>query len=1686
MLYLFALLPLCISAAVECNKYMSTIPADSDLTMSVGCFGVVTTNLNSVSGTGTLFIGQSNTVTIKTVTASDTKNALIIQNEGTLTLETSTGNVRLFSSTDVKVMKDSTFSVFSASGISVDNAVTKLIFNKFYLNKDFTIPEKTQVTIGTLSSTSTSKSAEFTLQATGIKFSIDNYDTDLSYAVYPSAVKVSTGTVSTTVIGTKCTNTDTFTLENSICPCTLIDSECIFEVNSDTFTIPGSFDEAHPVTFNVLKTSRISGTGNLVIKKLNIEQLATATFNGFTSVTVNEETGSGNLIFENIKSTIKVTGTSGAINIIGGSANIIADSTTQYTGMVAVSQSATVNVYTRVNQINLISHSRVNVYNDVNDVQNVSMDSTSVVNYKGLYTKANLTFIKSGNENNLPPQSVIFDIYDDTLIKNFMSKIKDSNFWTVSCDGSSIDFHLNDITKCPCNLHNGFVTVSTKMCSELYSIGSSSIEMSTEKVITDFLKEGTLNITRPSVSLQSDLTVKKLIFNGGELDGSSDTKFTQLDVTEFSIVKPLILKNVEVSVVPEGVTTLKLIHSKLSVADNVTLLDLESLDIDEKSRIHIKNGQVKSKQLHLTLQTSSATKTDPIINSELSDNLIVTESTTAAITTGTTNVIAINQKSRTFLGSVPTGLLLSCSQRVFVSSESEVNCGDYDLSEKVCVVNPTVENPDLNNPDSYLDNTDRNCPCVHHAESTYDSCTVNIATTKPTTIGASLSFTKLVIESEVTLTSTYNLNIVKELSLSSAKATFNLGGFKAEKITSAVSTELVLNTKATLNEFEITHPLNLTLMKDTFFDKEHVKGDNKELKLDVHGSVYLRSGKFEVDEMSLYQTATEMSSIFIGSASQLVFTPNAKLHVIDNKGDHTKSFMTGTDVSSALKVNTGLSIDFTGTSSVCLPLATFASAPSSVDTESYNIKSATNVELAALGCSSKIWVGCPSKATPFDCGGSEMCVITSTASSIDSSVNTNYDNINFCPCTNTKSSLYTTGCEIVVPENMDNVVITNMEGTINKLTVSSNVKINTKDTFTPSKVVLSGKIEFTNEVSDILIPSLELNTNKFSAVTFAGAGTINSFTSKSDATVTFNKGGNLNLDKVGVNSKITVNSNSIVSGEVVALTLSKDMSERDLIITTKQPIAVRGEFSVRNLEVSRQSVDQETDKMNTFLVTSGNKFTVNTLKIIPSTLNSYLIATASDINYISIKNKAENIYVDKYNSIASYKIDKLSRDDIVCTMKDITSENEIVDIPFNDGNEAKSWDRKGCACDGEFCELIAGAVNPFVMSGINVSELNSLRVSGEATLVGSQLLANQVEQGQNLPITFSITKFGIDHLKISKGTAVTISNTEASSFVYDIEEQTQDGDTTTSDSSLLFENNTGAVTIKTKSAIVVSKMRVVNSKSVALSMNSGVIGQIEFTEMEINASQLTMTAGTFKIPTSPITIVMTQGQMFPWVIAPAAKIIVSDGSAMKIALSGEFNGDVLYLVRTEIQNFVTQFGVTIVNPKEQTKYSSSNYKVTIDASQYEVKQVCNIYVALVKKGYTVTECPEDPLGSDEAFIVTNTTNNEVPGWAIAIIVVFAVCTVIVLVLLILFVIYAKLVLLKNRKNNKVFNAKENIFEESDEDQTSSSSEEKENKNDKKVEEKGNNESQQPTENKGEEKDKSKSGESTATSSSSSP
>ncbi|EDR28933.1 hypothetical protein EDI_072310 [Entamoeba dispar SAW760] len=195
----------------------------------------------------------------------------------------------------------------------------------------------------------------------------------------------------------------------------------------------------------------------------------------------------------------------------------------------------------------------------------------------------------------------------------------------------------------------------------------------------------------------------------------------------------------------------------------------------------------------------------------------------------------------------------------------------------------------------------------------------------------------------------------------------------------------------------------------------------------------------------------------------------------------------------------------------------------------------------------------------------------------------------------------------------------------------------------------------------------------------------------------------------------------------------------------------------------------------------------------------------------------------------------------------------------------------------------------------------------------------------------------------------------------------------------------------------------------------------------IENSQLYLDSGIYELNEKTINFLVKSND-FMLVMGPSTQINSNTLEVktlnFNIKIEKELEGPI-YLLRTSYQNFISRFGVkfTITSNNNHLKGQALN---SID-SKYELTQVCRIYVALVPKGYTITECPKDPCGTNEAGVFSQVTNGEVPKWAIAVIVVVGLIIIIALILLVAFILYAKLVLLKNRKNNKVFDDTENVF-----------------------------------------------------------
>ncbi|ELP94084.1 hypothetical protein EIN_184310 [Entamoeba invadens IP1] len=495
------------------------------------------------------------------------------------------------------------------------------------------------------------------------------------------------------------------------------------------------------------------------------------------------------------------------------------------------------------------------------------------------------------------------------------------------------------------------------------------------------------------------------------------------------------------------------------------------------------------------------------------------------------------------------------------------------------------------------------------------------------------------------------------------------------------------------------------------------------------------------------------------------------------------------------------------------------------------------------------------------------------------------------------------------------------------------------------------------------------------------------------------------------------------------LTIGSDMENASLILKSSEQIEITGGLKVQNLDISRSMSDHDTDK-DFIIMNTGEKFVVKKLIVVPNAISAYPITTTSDIKYVVVGSKPNNVYLDTYNTTIFYNTFASRKNQIVCEMKESGIVNSVLE--FDDNNKALSWNRNGCACDGEYCHLIfkRDGVEEYTINNTQIESTKFIEISSApVTFTGPKLSCTAMESTTNIHL--SVDRFSIEKLSLLETQTLKISGVSKPSTFGSIEIVTTNGsvakleDTTTNKTkpNLVVDSCTIPIPLKFVSSFTFGNIALTNSNETKFSFTSLTSNSVStFESVLIDKSQLTLSNGGYDLNTLTITMKLKSAEDFPLVLGNAVSLKEETNPTLvfDVVLPTKSLPNVIYIVRTQIQNFVTKYGASFILKTEDGSTITS----------YTITQVCNIYIALVKTGFTVEECPNDPLGSSDAFIVKNTTNNDVPTWVIAVLVVVGVVVIVFILLLVVFVIVARTIILKNKKNVKVFEAKDNVFEES--------------------------------------------------------
>ncbi|GAT97853.1 hypothetical protein CL6EHI_185450 [Entamoeba histolytica] len=533
------------------------------------------------------------------------------------------------------------------------------------------------------------------------------------------------------------------------------------------------------------------------------------------------------------------------------------------------------------------------------------------------------------------------------------------------------------------------------------------------------------------------------------------------------------------------------------------------------------------------------------------------------------------------------------------------------------------------------------------------------------------------------------------------------------------------------------------------------------------------------------------------------------------------------------------------------------------------------------------------------------------------------------------------------------------------------------------------ELEFTGSTNPITFPSENIALHKLtlpSGATISGTGSLSVMNLEIKGDVTINGFSSVDINSQTGESKITISTNGKLKG------------------TKSKTVTFSPSSSSVKLEYYGTSVETLTvDKEGTF-INSGNNIKTVTL----SNSGKYTVPEGITVNSGTINVCPTCVVNINGEYTESLKIQSTG------TKDNTNNDYNVIFGMFKDFVE------KVVTSTGTNKITFHPSGKKVIFKEMDYSSTNELIDGCDYT---NTFLEGDKIQGENIEIDTGNVEFRVGKIQMNK---LTIQKESNISFI-------GIKNTSTIENIVLIKPGTTSILVKDGVNPLTLKINNDNNtlNSITLQNSSRVIisntqTTINLGEVNIENSQLYLDSGNYEFNEKTINFLVNSND-FMMVMGPSTQIN-SNSREIKtmnfnIKIEKELEGPI-YLLRTSYQNFISRFGVKFtITSNNHLKGEPTN---SID-SKYELTQVCRIYVALVPKGYTITECPKDPCGTNEAGIFSQITTKEVPTWAIAVIVIVGVIIVIALILLVAFILYAKLVLLKNRKNNKVFDDTENVF-----------------------------------------------------------
>ncbi|EDR25747.1 hypothetical protein EDI_295300 [Entamoeba dispar SAW760] len=1669
IILLFTLFTLIIATPISCDSYQSQSGSDSnsqtdiELIMSFGCYFIVTqqTTFKSISGEGTVVISGAVEVTVNDykggIIQLNNENAKvnIVKTTDSLTSDNSKSQKKIVGkgttvikpqSKDVTIKLD----MVGSSSLVVESIQQyfKLVIGTLYLNNNIDVGKYCELSVSQLTSTITNK--ECSIKTTGKKMVITEIDADLYRLVEPTQVIISTTPINETYSNiVKCKLDGTFITESDlVCPCQNLNGyECELEFTGST-TNPIIFPDGDITLHKLILPSgaTISGKGSLSV--MNLEIKGDITINGFSRVDIKSQTGEFKIIIST-KGKIKGTETKNLVFSPSSSSVIIEYYGTSIETLIIDKDGTFINNGNNIKTVTLNNGGKYTVPEGITvNSSTIKVCPTCVVNINGEYTESLKIESTGTGDNTNNEYNVKFGIFKDFVEE--VVKSEGSNKITFHPSGKKVIFKEKDYTNTNelidgCDYTKKFYKTNTKnKCATMKVEGFEPIEISLTNDGTEadkFIIENGLSVNTSKVIFKTCGTIKSLKFllyditlskqssqTNCELTVTEGLKSESKEIENYNSELKLTLENIQVK--ETDISVPKLVLKSTTIIANKDI-KIPTLSMDGKSKINLEQYGLIVDEVSFEFSGITETnKPDAMIISTKDKGFRVQKlmRVSSIPNPEVKNIYITKQDDKiTYSGDVPKQFYLACYGRALIYNiDTKYKCDEVFKIPKKCTFKTENSNIDFNSESSY---NEALCPC-HYSDPKGEqdligTCRIIFEENRKRedkiiiTSNTDINVNEISINSpNEVIIQTPDKKIISKVYVLGKRLILEGSNIKLSEIEGTMESsstsipELELKGKSTISK--ITGNMNIIINKEAIIEKEHTTG-NYYTGLDIKGTLNIRTGnKFETTNIKVYKTKIIKSKVIIDNTSTLDLK-NIEI-VMDLVNE--ESIFIG-DVASRISGVSTSNMVIKGTSSnICQAIGSFSNSDNS---RNNFIKSG----MSDLGCSSKLWIVCSKKTLSYKCPGNTQCTFKSSTTELNGSDKTSYIDQENCPCSEAGSEIFTTGCETIIPSNVSGI-IKGMKGSIETLTVDTDrIEIETLNSLSISTMRIRGINKFKGN-NNIKIDVIDIFTSLPTRITFDNPVSI-SATKVSGSSVFFFFNNEVSIilgttkeKSIKAGASISLSS-TLSKDQNIELTTMEEMKEADLFISSNKEIKLGGSLYSKTLTITNTKEIINEEAM--FIIPSGKEFNTKNLKVVSSYIKNYKIVETSDINYVNIEEYSDGVYIDNYKSYVTYGTKGKRSTDIICSMKKEGINSGI--IPFDDKDKSTSWDRAGCSCDGDSCQVNMISDSDYRMIGINYEFVKNILIrNGDNLKTYTSILEGDKIQGENIEIDTGNIEFKVGEIKINK---LIIKNESNISFI-------GINNTSTIENIILIKPGTTSILIKDGINPLTLKINNDNNtiNSITLQNTNKVVisntqSTINLGNVIIENSQLYLDSGIYELNEKTINFLVKSND-FMLVMGPSTQINSNTLEVktlnFNIKIEKELEGPI-YLLRTSYQNFISRFGVkfTITSNNNHLKGQALN---SID-SKYELTQVCRIYVALVPKGYTITECPKDPCGTNEAGVFSQVTNGEVPKWAIAVIVVVGLIIIIALILLVAFILYAKLVLLKNRKNNKVFDDTENIF-----------------------------------------------------------